>query len=1017
MAPPPRTSAAGVLSLLSESDPVVQEHALKSLNTLVPQFWAEISEFIAPIEELFESAKFHKNAKELAALVLSKVFYYLGQYDEGLSFALRAGKAFQAETSREGAEEYVETIVSKAIDKYIELKRLEEDGIVSEKMDSRLQHIIEDIFTRCIADGEHRQALGIALESARLDIVTRIFELTKDTQLLSYVIDRVLDSGFKLAYRDKVLHHVIPLFPAPTAQSPHIYSLTRLHVTLSSPSLTLSFLTSLISDSSTQAAEQHLLAYQIAFDLVEGGTQDYIETIRLGLPDGDRDSQKEAYTKLRQILSGEETIRLYLDFLIRNNHTDELILKNSKEALDGRSSIYHTALTLQNAFMHCGTASDVFLRENLDWLGRASNWGKFSVTASLGVINKGNTWEAMKLLGPYLPNATGENGSGPYSEGGALYALGLINSGRGKDVIGYLREKLKEATSEVVQHGAALGLGVAGMAGGNADAYEDLRSTLFTDSAIAGEASGYAMGLVMLGTGSERCVDEMLQYARETQHEKIIRGLAMGVAFIYYGRQEEADNVIAKLLADKDSILRYGGVYTLALAYAGTADNGAVKKLLHIAVSDTSDDVRRAAVTSLAFLLFKNPNQVPRLVQLLSESYNPHVRCGATLALGLACAGTGSQDAIGLLEPMTKDPVDFVRQGALIALSMILLQQTEAGSPSVAPTRASFAKITVDKHEDPMARFGAAVAQGFIDAGGRNITISLQSRAGSKNMSAIIGMALFCQFWYWYPLALCASLAFEPTAIIGLTETLQTPAFEFVSNAKPSLFAYPSPTKPPTKEVVQRVETAVLSTTAKAKQREKEKEKAKAAEEGVAMDEDEKPPVKSEEKKDDDVAMKLDDAESSPSTSKPAEGDAATIANGSTSTTKPAASRKRESSSEKLPNLSRVTPAQLVHISFPSECRFQPVRAVSVLVSASNQGSSTSKKTPQRYANGGGILMLVDKTPNEPIEWIAPKHSVGSVEVQQDGVGAMPPGGDLMAWSAEEAQPPPAFEYKFESDV
>ena len=59
------------------------------------------------------------------------------------------------------------------------------------------------------------------------------------------------------------------------------------------------------------------------------------------------------------------------------------------------------------------------------------------------------------------------------------------------------------------------------------------------------------MGLIMLGSGSPRCVDEMLQYARETQHEKIIRGLAMGVAFIYYGRQEEADGVVEKLLGDK----------------------------------------------------------------------------------------------------------------------------------------------------------------------------------------------------------------------------------------------------------------------------------------------------------------------------------------------------------------------------------------------------------------------------------------------------------------------------------
>jgi 26S proteasome regulatory subunit N2 len=231
----------------------------------------------------------------------------------------------------------------------------------------------------------------------------------------------------------------------------------------------------------------------------------------------------------------------------------------------------------------------------------------------------------------------------------------------------------------------------------------------------------------------------------------------------------------------QDPILRYGGVYTLALAYAGTSNNDAVRQLLHIAVSDTSDDVRRAAVTSLAFLLFKNPGQVPRIVQLLSESYNPHVRCGATLALGIACAGTGLQDAVEILEPMTKDGVDFVRQGAFIALGMILVQQSEASSPSMSSTRALYTKVVSDKHEDPMARFGAAIGQGLIDAGGRNVTISLQSRAGSKNTNAIVGMTMFCQFWYWYPLAHCACLAFEPTAIIGLNEDLKVSTMQHFS--------------------------------------------------------------------------------------------------------------------------------------------------------------------------------------------------------------------------------------------
>ena len=77
------------------------------------------------------------------------------------------------------------------------------------------------------------------------------------------------------------------------------------------------------------------------------------------------------------------------------------------------------------------------------------------------------------------------------------------------------------------------------------------------------------------------------------------------------------------------------------MAYCGTGNNKAIRRLLHVAVSDVNDDVRRAAVTALGFILFRTPKQVPRIVQLLSESYNPNVRYGATLALGISCAGTG----------------------------------------------------------------------------------------------------------------------------------------------------------------------------------------------------------------------------------------------------------------------------------------------------------------------------------------------------------------------------------------
>jgi len=45
--------------------------------------------------------------------------------------------------------------------------------------------------------------------------------------------------------------------------------------------------------------------------------------------------------------------------------------------------------------MHSGTTVDAFLRENLDWLGRATNWAKFSATAGLGVIHRGHLSEVL----------------------------------------------------------------------------------------------------------------------------------------------------------------------------------------------------------------------------------------------------------------------------------------------------------------------------------------------------------------------------------------------------------------------------------------------------------------------------------------------------------------------------------------------------------------------------------------------------------------------------------------------
>lgn len=105
----------------------------------------------------------------------------------------------------------------------------------------------------------------------------------------------------------------------------------------------------------------------------------------------------------------------------------------------------------------------------------------------------------------------------------------------------------------MIRHGGCLGLGLASMGLGlvRGEVYEVLKNNLYQDDAVTGEAAGIAMGLTMLGSMNPDVMNDMIAYARETQHEKILRGLALGISFLCFGRLETADGLIQQLLDDK----------------------------------------------------------------------------------------------------------------------------------------------------------------------------------------------------------------------------------------------------------------------------------------------------------------------------------------------------------------------------------------------------------------------------------------------------------------------------------
>ncbi|ODQ67787.1 26S proteasome regulatory complex, non-ATPase subcomplex, Rpn2/Psmd1 subunit [Nadsonia fulvescens var. elongata DSM 6958] len=960
------TSAAPLLALLDEPDYDIKTYALESLDKQVDQWWAEIADYVSQIEELYEDSKFP--APQLAALIASKVYYNLGEFDTSMKFALAAGDQFDFNDK----SEYAETIVSKCISHYILVaKQLNDnpDDKESSTVDPKITVIVEKMIQKSIENGEFQVAIGVAIESRRLDIIETIFQNISSqsaSELIGYLLDCSINIIDKRQFRNKSLNALTSIILS--QENPDYFALCKIIVQLNDYNLAIRIFNDLFSSTKE---DSELIAFQVAFDLVASASQELLEKVSIAFDENNSasdTSRKIQYNaKLVRILSGLPTCDYDITFLQKNNNTDLAILNKTKSFLDGRNSVFHSAVTFENAFLHVGTTADSFFRRNLDWLSKATNWTKFSATAALGVIHRGNLTQGQKLLGPYLPGSQGS----VYTQGGSLFGLGLIFAGHGREIIDYLRQHISETSEfgsmaanngedgEVVLHGACLGVGVAGMSSGNQGIYEDLRNILFSDKAIAGEAAGLAMGLVMLGSANEEAQEEMLQYAHDTQHEKIIRGLSIGMALLMFGKEEAAEYLIERLINETDPILRYGGAYTIAMAYAGTGNNKAIKRLLHIAVSDSSDDVRRAAVTSLGFILLRNYTAVPRMVELLSESHNPHVRYGTTMALGIACAGTGLKEAINVLEPLVKDPVDFVRQGAMMSLAMILIQQTETSCPRVKKFRETFASVVADKHEDAMAKFGAALAQGIIDAGGRNVTIQLENnQTGALNTKAIVGLFVSLQFWNWFPLTHFMSLSFTPTSIIAIQDDLRVPQIQLNCYGKSTSFEYPPKVIEQVSKAPEKLETAVLSTTNKAKARAKKNEKEKQQKE-KEDNEDENMNIDSkivEEKKEENSNTSGSDTVVPTTTSR--SSDATSTATLATKTTTP--------KSFKVDNMTRVLPNQIKYISFPkdSSSKYLPI-----IGKVRNNGIVILKKTTNFNAGAKVEFIKTVRQINNPEEF------------------------------------------------
>ena len=802
-------TATSYLALLQMNDIQLKSIALDKINMLIDEHWTEISDYITLLKSYYD-INLIPQKQNLIALILSKLYYNLEEYNCSIDWALKCGSLFDINQN----SLYVKTILRKLIDKYISFRKENFFNNENQKeLDQRILNIIDAMFNSCLKANQTSQAIGFCIESYDLDRLTKVIENSSNpTESLNFVYELSQIFVDNKEYNEILLSQILKLYLKYAKEN--YMQITNCQFLLNNLEALANTLMNIISEGTDVT-----IAYQICFDLYENQNPAYLKTLKNKLTgkQSEKPVDKKQYETLISILSGNEQRRIIKKVLSKYNHSEKKTMEKLIESSEKQGNIVQLGVILAHSFLNSHTGDESFMKDNMPFISKATNWARFTTAASLGVVHMGNTEKGLEKMKDFCTG--GAQASSIYTAGGGYYGVGLIYAGTGDEgAIKFLNDALNKPSNnkEPCQHGIYLGLGLVAMGSGDAGLYERIRDGIYTDDAIIGEAASYAIGLLMAGTKDEQAIEDLLRYVHDTQHEKIIRAIALALSLIVYGVAEKADTLIEQLIREKDPILRYGAMYCIGMAYAGTSNSKMLEKLIKFSVSDVSDDVRRAALINIGFLEFKNPDVLfnnIKVLNLLSESYNSHARYGAAMAIGISCAGSGKIKAYKVLEPLFFDTNYLVRQAALLATGFIFSQTTGKQEAKMSEFKENLNKIIESKDEHALIKFGALISKGIYELGGQNCILSLTANSGENKMISIIGMCLFTQYYYWFPMIHMLNLAVTPSFVFNLDENLVAPTNFYVkSNAKPGIFGYKIEEEEEKKKTEVKTEVAILST-------------------------------------------------------------------------------------------------------------------------------------------------------------------------------------------------------------
>ena len=402
------------------------------------------------------------------------------------------------------------------------------------------------------------------------------------------------------------------------------------------------------------------------------------------------------------------------------------------------SARHNLASAFVNAFVNAGFGNDkkMLVQENKSsWVWKTKDEGMMSTAASLGMLMQWDVEMGLDKIDPYTYL------SEDYIKAGAMLATGIINSGVRMDsdpAMALLGDDVNLANKNVsIRMASIMGLGLA-YAGSNKEDLLDLLLPIVGDTSLDMQLSAMAalsLGLIFVGSAhsdvSEAIIQTFLDEDRTKQlKDKWTRFMALGLALLFFGQQEEVDVILETLKAIDHPMSKPTSVLAEVCAWAGTGAVLKLQQLLHICndhIEDDSDEkkgdelLQSYAVIGLSLVAMGEDvgqEMVLRTFGHLMHYGEANIRKAVPLALGLISPSNPQMKVYDTLSRYSHDNDNDVAINAIFAMGLLGAGTNNARLAQLLRQLASY------YHRDPNALFMVRIAQGLLHMGKGTLSVN-----------------------------------------------------------------------------------------------------------------------------------------------------------------------------------------------------------------------------------------------------------------------------------------------------